>query len=69
MIRPLTNGPRSFTRSSSCRPFSRLVTRTRLGSGNVGCAAVTPFMSKRSPFAVGRPWNAGPYQEATPVLS
>ena len=62
-------GPRSFTRTSSWRPFSRLVTRTRLGNGSVGWAALTAFMSKRSPFAVGRPWKPGPYHEAMPVRS
>ena len=35
MIRPLAKGPRSFTLSSRARPFSRLVTRTTLGSGRV----------------------------------
>jgi hypothetical protein len=58
-----------LTRTSSERPFWRFVTRTTLGSGRVGCAALIASLSKTSPFAVSRPSNASPYQDATPTRS
>ena len=61
-----TNGPRSVTSSTSFRPFSRLVTRTWVPSGSFRCAQVKPCILKGCPLAVGSPWNAGPYQLATP---
>ena len=45
MMRLPTNGPRSFTRTTTLRPFCRFVTRTYAGSGNVLCAAVMAYMS------------------------
>src|SRR5512143_63163 len=53
-------------RSSTSRLFSRFVTRTRVPRGKVLWAAETPFMSNRSPLAVGRPSNSFPYQEDMP---
>jgi hypothetical protein len=35
---PVVEGPRSLTRTIRLRPLSRLVTRTKLGSGSVLCA-------------------------------
>src|SRR5213593_3501381 len=67
IIRPHTKGPRSVTRTTTERPLARLVTRTRVPSGNDGCAAVIARASKRSPLAVGLPWKSAPYQEATPT--
>src|SRR5262249_188114 len=69
IIRPHTKGPRSVTRTTTERPLARLVTRTRAPSGNDGCAAVIARASKRSPLAVGLPWKASPYQEATPTAA
>ena len=43
MIRPLVNGPRSFIRTSTDFPLSRLVTFTMLPHGRVRCAAVNFF--------------------------
>ena len=68
-MRSSTKGPRSFTRTRSFRPLSRLVTSTIDGSGKVVCAALTAFMSKSSPLAVVRMWKASPYQDATPTAS
>ena len=45
MMRSPTNGPRSFTRTTTDRPFSRLVTRTKQGIGNDLWAAVMAYMS------------------------
>ena len=45
MMRSPTKGPRSFTRTTTDRPFSRLVTRTKQGIGSVLCAAVIAYMS------------------------
>jgi len=45
MARPSTNGPRSLTRTCTARPFSRLVTMTRVPSGSEGCAAVSSYWS------------------------
>jgi hypothetical protein len=39
------------------RPLSRLVTRAKLGSGRVLCAAVKAYMSYTSWLEVRRPWN------------
>src|SRR5512146_499978 len=52
MMRPLANGPRSFTRTISDLPLSRLVTRTFTGIGNVRWAAVSSLPSYISPSAV-----------------
>src|SRR6266545_1760488 len=67
MIRPATVGPRSFTRTSTERPFWRFVTSTFVPSGSAGCAAVSRYMSYGSPLAVRRPWWRSPYHEASPV--
>ena len=44
MIRPATNGPRSFTRTRMRRPVSRLMTTICVPSGSVLCAAVIAYM-------------------------
>ena len=64
--RPPWKGPRSLTRTTTLRPFSRLVTLTVTPKGSVRWAAVSAYMSYFSPPAVVRPWNLLPYQEATP---
>lgn len=56
-MRSSLNGPRSLTRTITDRPILQVVTGTREGSGSVRCAAVMSCMSKRSPFAVRRPWK------------
>ena len=66
-IRLPLNGPRSFTRTMTDLPSSRRVTLTTLGMGRVRWAAVMAYMLKISPFAVRRPWNLRPYQDAVPV--
>ena len=53
--RSFTHGPRSFTRTTTLRPFSTFVTRRRVPNGIVRCAAVSLFMSKASPEAVASP--------------
>ena len=58
--RSATNGPRSFTRTTTEFPFSRLVTSSIVPNGSVLCAAVIAYISKISPLDVGRPWNASP---------
>ena len=45
MMRLATKGPRSLTVTSTLRPFTVLVTLTRLGSGSVLWAAVKLCMS------------------------
>src|SRR4030042_2046270 len=67
MIRPRTNGPLSFMRTTTDRSFSRFVTMTCVPKGSVRWAAVMSFMLKTSRLEVGRPWNSCPYQEATPT--
>src|SRR6267143_385708 len=67
MIRPVAMGPRSFTRTSTVRPFLRFVTRSRVPNGRVRCAAVSWRMSYISPLAVFCPWCCSPYQDACPV--
>src|SRR5512146_13596 len=47
--------------------FSRLVTRTRVLSGRLRCAAVRRPGSKRVPLAVLRPCQCRPYHEAVPA--
>ena len=69
MIRPETKGPRSLIRTTNERPFSRFITRTADGIGKVLWAAETISGSKISPFAVSRPANSSPYQDAMPVSS
>ena len=60
MMRPLTKGPRSFTRTTTVLPFWVLVTFTRVPKGRLRWAAVSLPWSKRSPLAVLRPWNSLP---------
>ena len=69
MILPGMKGPRSLTRTTMERPLSRLVTRTAEGIGRVLWAAETTLGLNISPFAVGRPPNSSPYQDAIPVSS
>src|SRR5258706_5399959 len=59
-------GPRSLMRTTTVLPFLRLVTRTRVCRRSVRCAAVSAYMLKRSPEAVGPPCCGRPYQEARP---
>src|SRR5690606_32782066 len=66
MMRPAWNGPRSFTRTVTLRPLSRLVTRAYVGSGRVLCAALNWYMSYGSRLEVARPWNLLPYHDAVP---
>ena len=66
MMRPGWNGPRSFTRTTALRPFSRWVTRTYVGSGRLRWAAVIANMSYGSRLLVRRLWNLRPYQDAIP---
>lgn len=65
-IRPDTNGPRSFTTTSTLRWFSRLVTRTRVPNGSVRCAMVSAVGSNGSPLAVFLPARSLPYIEIRP---
>ena len=51
-MRPCTNGPRSLTRTVTALPLSSLVTRAKLGSGSVLCAAVTATGANASPVVV-----------------
>ena len=67
MIRPRIYGPRSLIRTTIDWPVFRLVTRTHEPKGRVLWAAVIAYWLYRSPFAVSRPWNFGPYHEARPV--
>ena len=55
IMRPLMNGPRSLMRTTTSLPVRGLCTSTRVPKGSVLCAAVSSFMSKRSPLAVSRP--------------
>ena len=54
-MRPGTYGPRSLTRTVTDWPVEILVTRSFVPNGKVGCAAVSSFGSKFSPFAVRSP--------------
>src|SRR5437667_241929 len=65
-MRPDTNGPRSFTTTSTLRWFSRLVTRTRVPNGSVRCAMVSAVGSNGSPLAVFLPAKSVPYIEMRP---
>src|SRR5947208_8600720 len=65
-IRPDTNGPRSFTTTSTLRWFSRLVTRTRVPNGSVRCAMVSAVGSNGSPLVVFLPAKSLPYIEMRP---
>ena len=49
-------GPRSLMRTSTCRPFSRLVSRATAGSCSVWCAAASAVWSNASPSAVRSAW-------------
>ena len=61
-------GPRSLMRTSTCRPFSRLVRRAMAGSCSVWCAAASAVWSNASPSAVSSGWSDG-YTVASPVSS
>ena len=52
-------GPRSLMRTSTWRPFSRLVSRTTAGSCSVWCAAASAVWSNASPSAVSSAWPDG----------
>src|SRR6266478_6640850 len=54
-------------RTSSNLPLRVLTTRTTEPKGRLGCAAVRDSESKRSPLAVLRPLNSGPYQLELPT--
>jgi len=60
-------GPRSFTRRNRERWLCRLVTFTHEPRGSVRCAHVHAVISNVSPFAVLRPLNDPPYQDAVPI--
>src|SRR2546425_7597229 len=66
-IRPGTPGPRSLTLRTSDLLLVRFVTLIRVPNGNSQLAAVSPFISKISPLAVGFPSHSSPYQLATPT--
>src|SRR6266446_671599 len=55
IIRPRTNGPRSFILTTTELPLLMLVTRTFVPKGRVRCAAVKAPDLTRSPFAVFGP--------------
>src|SRR6266446_1074362 len=55
IIRPRTNGPRSFTLTTTDLPLPMFVTRTFVPKGRVRCAAVKAPDLTRSPFAVFGP--------------
>src|SRR6266704_131618 len=65
-IRPNTNGPRSFTTTSTLRWFSRLVTRTRVPNGIIRCAMVSAVGLNGSPLAVILPAKSLAYIEMRP---
>ena len=56
-ILPRTNGPRSFTRTMTSRPFAGFFTRSRVPNGNVRWAQVILSWWSFSPLAVRRPPN------------
>jgi hypothetical protein len=66
-LRPLTNGPRSLTLTTTELPVERLVTRIRDPRGKVLDAAVKLCSLKTSPLVVRRPLNPGPYHEALTI--
>ena len=55
IIRPRTNGPRSFILTTTNLPLPTFVTRTFVPKGRVRCAAVKASDRTRSPFAVFGP--------------
>lgn len=55
MMPPRTNGPRSEIRTTTLRPFFKLVTRTCVPNGRRRCDAVKALGFKRSPLAVFAP--------------
>src|SRR5687768_776236 len=55
-------------RTTTC-PLRKFSTITFVPSFSDGCAAVMPYMSYTSPFAVFRPWKPGPYQDALPCIT
>ena len=55
IIRPLTNGPRSFILTLTDLLFAMVVTVTMVPNGSVLCAAVIPSGINFSPLAVIRP--------------
>src|SRR3974390_2988551 len=54
-------------RTTSNFPLRVFTMRTQEPKGRFGCAAVRDSALKRSPLAVFRPLNSGPYQLALPV--
>ena len=54
---PLTNGPRSFTVTTTDFLLEGLVTFNLVPNGNFLCAAVSLLCRYFSPLAVGRPSN------------
>src|SRR5580658_4878193 len=67
MMRPLVNGPRSVTRTTTDRPLVSSVTVTCVPNGSVGCAATSAPAPVVSPLAVGLGEAWGRYQDAVPV--
>src|SRR6266568_1067940 len=65
-MRPDTNGPRSFTTTSTLRWFSRLVTRTRVPNDRIRCAMVSAVGLNGSPLAVILPAKSLAYIEMRP---
>src|SRR3954452_23445303 len=66
MTRPWAEGAGALMRNETERPVFSLTTRTLVPNGRLLCAAVMACVLKRSPLAVLRPWNPGPYQDAAP---
>src|SRR4051812_38948561 len=66
MTRPCEYGPRSLMRTTVERPLRKLMTRTCVFMCSVRCAAVSAYMSKRSPLAVRWPCCSRPYHDALP---
>jgi hypothetical protein len=60
-------GSRSLIVTTTERPVASSVTRTRVPSGSVACAAVIAFSLNVSPLAVRLAWKRGPYQDASPL--
>jgi len=51
-MRPFTNGPRSFTRTRTERPFPAFSTRMQVPNARDRCAAVNASGLNGSPLAV-----------------
>lgn len=69
MIRFPIQGPRSRIRTITDRPFRKFVTRTRVPSGRVRCAAIISCSLNGSPHAIRWPWLLLPYQLAVPYCT